>query len=197
MTAPLFLFAPGAGAPSTSSWMTAWTKRLASLGRVVTLDYAYQREGRRAPDPLPRLVATHREALESARAGHDGKIVLIGKSMGSRVGCHVALESAVDGLVCFGYPLKGAGPRAAIRDAVLVELRRPILFVQGTRDTLCPLDLLDTVRHRMTARNELMVVEGGDHSLQATVKALRDAKETQAVVDARILAEVGRFVGAL
>src|SRR5438874_10020923 len=116
---PLFLFAPGAGAPSTSDWMRAWAKRLGSLGRVVAFDYPYRRQGRRAPDRLPVLVAAHRDALHQARADHDGPVFLAGKSMGGRVGCHVALEETVDGVVCFGYPLQGTS--GAVRDEVLKQ----------------------------------------------------------------------------
>jgi len=197
MSKPLILFAPGAGAPSTSPWMTAWKRRLETIGKVVTLDYPYMLEGRRSPDKQPKLIEAHRAALERAHKGHRGRVVLAGKSMGGRIGCHVSLESKVDGLVCLGYPLKGAGARASIRDEVLVALRTPVLFVQGTRDPLCPLDLLATVRPRMSAKNELHVVEGGNHSLEATATALKAAGETQDDVDLRIQEAVRRFIGAL
>ena len=69
--------------------------------------------------------------------------------MGGRVGCHVALVDPVQAVICFGYPLCGAGDRTKLRDQVLLELKVPILFVQGTRDPLCPLELLEDVRKRM------------------------------------------------
>jgi predicted alpha/beta-hydrolase family hydrolase len=109
MARPLIVFAPGAGAPSTSGWMQAWKGRLGTFADVVCLDYPYMVEKRRAPDPLPRLIAAHRAALAVARDGRAGPVFLAGKSMGGRVGCHVSLEEHVDGLVCFGYPLQGAG----------------------------------------------------------------------------------------
>jgi predicted alpha/beta-hydrolase family hydrolase len=193
---PLILFAHGAGAGSGHAWMQGWRVRLETLGKVVLFDYPYMREGRRSPDRLPRLVEAHREELERARRGHTGPVFLMGKSMGSRVGCHLALEERVDGLVCFGYPLVGMGKSAKLRDEVLEALRTPILFVQGTRDKLCPLDLLERVRAGMRAPNELFVVETGDHSLQATKTWLKQAGETQDDVDARILEAVRRFVGA-
>ena len=119
----VILFAHGAGAPSTSTWMLGWKKRLSSIATTTTFDYPYMREGRRAPDPLPKLVAAHREALASALRGKTGPAVLAGKSMGSRVGCHVSLEDpSVKALVCFGYPLASPGKRKAVRDEVLVAL---------------------------------------------------------------------------
>jgi predicted alpha/beta-hydrolase family hydrolase len=190
----VILLAPGAGAPSTSPWMRRWAARLAGLGAVSTLDYPYQAAGRRRPDPLATLVRAHREALARARAGHPGPAVLAGKSMGGRVGCHVALDEPVGALVCLGYPLRGR--TGAVRDEVLVRLRTPILFVQGTRDPLCPLDLLEEVRGRMAAPTALHVVEGGDHSLLATEGALRAAGTTQDALDEAALAAIRAFLAA-
>jgi len=187
----LFLFAPGAGAPSVSGWMRAWKGRLETLGVVRTLDYPYVQEGRRAPDRLPALVAAHRAALVEARRGHAGPVFLIGKSMGGRVGCHVSLEEIVDGVVCLGYPLRS--PTGALRDEVLKAMRTRILFVQGTRDPLCPLDLLAEVRPRMSAPSTLHVVEGGDHSLTVRKRELKSAGLTQDDVDREILRVIASF----
>lgn len=194
MTRPTILFAPGAGAPSSSPWMTAWAGRLAALGTVVRFDYPYALAGRRSPDRLPVLVETHRARLAAARGRRAGPVVLAGKSMGARVGCHVAVEEPVEALVCLGYPLRGA--RGDLRSDVLLALRAPVLFVQGSRDPLCPLDALAAVRSRMEAPTALHVVEGGNHSLQVGARALRAAGETQDEVDARALAAIGAFLRA-
>src|SRR5947199_6852485 len=181
---PLILLAPGAGAPSSHPWMQEWKKRLSGIGAVETFDYDYMREGRKRPDPLSRLIAVHREALAKAREKHIGaKTFLIGKSMGGRVGCHVSLEDKVDGLICLGYPLCAMGDRTKLRDEVLRALTTPILFVQGTRDSLCPLDLLERVRPEMKAPNLLHVVEGGDHSLRMPKRQLQATGDTQEDVD--------------
>lgn len=135
--------------------------------------------------------------LASARKGHRGPVILIGKSMGGRVGCHVALEDRVDGLVCLGYPLKGMGKSGQLRDEVLLALEVPVLFVQGTRDSLCPLDLLSDVRRRMRSRSQLYVVESGNHSLLATKGHLRGSGKSQDDVDGEILATIDAFTRAL
>jgi predicted alpha/beta-hydrolase family hydrolase len=195
---PAFLLAPGAGAPSSHPRMRTFARLLGTIGLVEAFDYSYALEGRKRPDPLPKLVAAHRSALAALRAKHDGPIVLAGKSMGGRVGCHVALVDPVQALICFGYPLCGAGDRSKLRDQVLLELKTPILFVQGTRDPLCPLDLLEDVRKRMGAPSTLHVVDGGDHSLivgKATLKALGSSQEE---VDDGISTAIARFLrGAL
>jgi len=194
MPRPFFLFAPGAGAPSTHPWMQKWKHYLESLGEVVLVDYDYMREGRKRPDPPPQLIAAHRSALAESRAKSSGPIFLIGKSMGGRIGCRVALEEEVAGLICLGYPLCGGGDRTKLRDKVLRELQTPILFVQGTRDPLCPLDLLAEVRSQMKTPNFLHLVENGDHSLRLTKRGLQAAGETQDDVDQRILAAISKFV---
>lgn len=174
--------------------MEAWAGRLGTIGDVVRFDYPYVRAGRPYPDPLPRLVEAHAAALLEARAGRRAPVVLVGKSMGSRVGCHLALEEPVAALVCLGYPLRGA--RGDLRDQVLLALRTPVLFAQGTRDRLCPLDDLEAVRARMAAPSLLHCVEGGDHSLEVGVRALRAAGRTQEHVDAGVLAAIRAFLEA-
>lgn len=190
-----FLFAPGAGAPSSSAWMQSFRKRLCQLGPTQCFDYPYQEAGRRTPDRHPALVAAHRLAFQALRASHAGPIVLVGKSMGGRMGCHLALELGAAGpsaLVCLGYPL--VGQSGALRDAVLVELRTPILFVQGTRDPMCPLPCLAEVRARMLAPNELYVVADGDHSLVVTKGRLKASATSQEEIDAQVVAAIEAFL---
>ena len=195
---PLVLFAPGAGAASSHPWMQKWKERLSEIGNVETFDYDYMRQGRKRPDPLPKLIAEHREALLKARDKHgSATTLLIGKSMGGRVGCHVSLEEKVDSLICFGYPLCAMGDRSKLRDVVLRALTTPILFVQGTRDSLCPLDLLERVRAEMKASSFLHNVEEGDHSLRVAKRQLQKTSKTQEDVDQEILKTIGKFVDQL
>jgi uncharacterized protein len=194
----LILFAAGAGAPSSHPWMQNWKQRLSQVGEVETFDYDYMRAARKRPDPLPQLITAHRKALEAARQTHKSdRTFLIGKSMCGRIGCHVSLEEQIDGVVCLGYPLCAMGDRTKLRDEVLRALTAPILFVQGTRDALCPLDLLERVRAEMKAPNFLHVVEGGDHSLRVPKRQLQAAGETKEDIDHEILNAIARFVDQL
>jgi uncharacterized protein len=178
--------------------MQNWKRRLSEIGDVETLDYAYMREGRKRPDPLPKLIAAHREALNGARKRHPAKpMILIGKSMGGRVGCHLSLEEKVDGLVCLGYPLCAMGDRTKLRDEVLRGLNTPILFVQGSRDPLCPLDLLELVRTEIAPQNVLHIVDGGDHSLRVPKRQLQASGQTQEDIDQQILKAIVGFVDQL
>ena len=117
--------------------------------------------------------------------------------MGGRVGCHVSLEEKIEGLVCLGYPLCAMGDRTKVRDEVLRALTTPILFVQGSRDALCPLDLLERVRPEMKAQNFLHVVADGDHSLRIPKRRLQASGQTQEHVDQQILNAIIGFVDQL
>jgi predicted alpha/beta-hydrolase family hydrolase len=191
---PAFLLAPGAGAPSSHPRMRTFARMLGTIGLVQPFDYPYALEGRSRPDPLPKLIAAHRAALAQLRVKHDGPIVLAGKSMGGRVGCHVALVDPVAAVICFGYPLCAAGDRSKLRDQVLLELEKPTMFVQGARDPLCPLDLLEAVRKRMRAPSTLYVVEGGDHSLMVAKTALKALGSSQEQMDDGMLTAIARFL---
>ncbi|HKO50822.1 MAG TPA: alpha/beta family hydrolase [Polyangiaceae bacterium] len=175
--------------------MQAWAAQLRSLGVVETFDYPYMQGIKRAPDPQPVLIRAHLVAVKEAQARHpEHELILIGKSMGSRIGCHVALEHPVAKLICLGYPLVAAGDSGKVRDQVLLELATPVLFVQGTRDPLCPLEHLSQVRQKMHAPSKLFVVDAGDHSLQVSKTQLKQSGEDQAAVDARILHVIAHFV---
>lgn len=188
---PDIIMAHGAGAGSAHPWMQGWKARMASVGRLHTFDYLYMAQGRKAPDRLPKLIARHREVVESVSG--QGPVVLWGKSMGSRVGCHLSLELQVDALICMGYPL-GRNPEK-LRDQVLIDLKTPVLFVQGTRDPLCSLEQLAVVREKMTAPNHLYVVEDGNHSLEVAKRTLKATQTTQADQDAQIMSAITAFLG--
>jgi uncharacterized protein len=178
--------------------MQNWKERLSVIGTVETFDYNYMRDGRKRPDPLPQLIAAHRKALSRARERYQPAItILVGKSMGGRVGCHLSLEEKVEGLVCLGYPLCAMGDRTKLRDQVLRALTTPILFVQGTRDSLCPLDLLERVRSEMKAPNFLHLVEGGDHSLRVPKRLLQASGQRQEDIDQQIFWAIAEFVDGL
>jgi predicted alpha/beta-hydrolase family hydrolase len=160
-----FLLAHGAGASSRSDWIQLYASLLENFGPVHTFDYQYMSQGKRRPDPLPLLLNCHREELAQGRAQYGDRVVLAGKSMGGRVGCHLATTENVRGVICFGYPLKPVG-NGPLRDQALIDVPVPLCLLQGTRDKLCPLDLLDGVLARRKSPTTLHVVPTGDHSLQ-------------------------------
>lgn len=189
-----FLFAHGAGAPKSSAWMLKYFDLLTQIAPVRSFNYDYMELGKKRPDPLPRLIEAHRKALKAGQADLGPNAILIGKSMGGRVGCHLALEENVSKVVCLGYPLRSMGKVPKLRDEVLLQMSCPALFVQGTRDNLCPLETLREVLKRRAAKSELFVVESGNHSLQPTKTYLKQTGKSETELEADILQAIGHFV---
>ncbi|EPS62430.1 hypothetical protein M569_12359, partial [Genlisea aurea] len=176
---PVVVFAHGAGASSSSDWMIRWKDLLAkklNAVEVVTFDYPYisGTAKRRAPPKAESLVDFHCDIARKASEKYPGHpLVLAGKSMGSRISCMVSgrEDISASAVVCLGYPLKGIN--GSMRDETLVQLTVPVIFVQGSRDGLCPLEKLEMVRSRMSCSNGVHVVEGGDHSFKIGTKHLQ------------------------
>ncbi|KAJ7548344.1 hypothetical protein O6H91_07G008000 [Diphasiastrum complanatum] len=124
-------------APSSSDWMLRWKELLASATNAVevaTFDYPFLSGGKKkAPPKAEKLVDFHFQEIKKSVSRHSGHpLVFVGKSMGSRVGCMVAKIQEIKpvGIVCLGYPLKGAN--GALRDETLLKLSVPVIFVQIT-----------------------------------------------------------------
>jgi uncharacterized protein len=221
MAQRLILLAHGAGSASDHPWMDKWAKMLEPLGRVVRFDYPYARRNKEIkaeeekeaeelkatndrprrrprfpPDPMKALVAAHKDAIgDTAQNGE--KIVLIGKSMGGRIGCHVSLEEGVqvEAIVCLGYPLQAQGRKVRGKhDGVLRELKTPVMFVQGTRDRMCPIRSLDEIRQDIEVPNYIHVVEGGDHSLIVRKTQLDEMGRKQEELDQAALDAIKAFL---
>ena len=196
-SSPWFLFAHGAGASSSSTWMMRYAALLETVAPVITFDYLYIRRGHKRPDTLSALIACHAEALDEGRAKYGGTPILVGKSMGGRIGCHLALIRPVGAVICLGYPLLGQGQANQRRDQVLLELNTPALFVQGTRDKLCPIEELNKVLAARTARSVLHIVESGDHSLTPTKRYLKEKQLSEDNIERTTVSVIDRFLKSL
>ena len=178
--------------------MTSWAKRLQELGRVHRFDYPYMKsQKRRPPDRLPKLIEAHHAELRALQQDHSGAIYLVGKSMGSRVGCHLSLEVPVTGVLCFGYPLQSAGRKKTLRDAVLRQLSCPTLLIQGTRDPLCPLPTLEALLPELPKCVEHYIVPGGDHGLILRKMDEKSLGYDQERSDLMILEQIKKFTKLL
>jgi len=166
------ILAHGAGAGQRSAFIIAFARGLAALGiDVVTFDFPYMAAGRRIPDRAGALEAHYRGVIEGARAelaAARHHLFIGGKSMGGRIATQVAADPdlPVAGLVLLGYPLHPPGRPQQLRAAHLPSIRRPMLFVQGSRDTFGTPDELTPVLGGLTPPPVLHVVDGGDHSLK-------------------------------
>lgn len=179
------LLAHGAGLPMMAPFMQAVADGLCARGfGVLRFNYPYAermaREGRRrAPDTAARLEACHTSALEELRRRAPGRRwLLAGKSMGGRIGTHLAAKGEdCAGLVLFGYPLHPPRRLDKQRHEHFPAIVQPTLFLQGTRDALCDLDALTRALERFGGASTVHVVDGGDHSFSVPKRSGRTSAE--------------------
>jgi len=162
-----FLLAHGAGAGQRHPYMVGLAERLTDRGLpVVTFDFPYTERGGRVPDPAPILEACLAAVYAAARARRPVPLLAGGKSMGGRIASQAAAGGAIDppGLVFLGYPLHPPGKPAQRRDKHLPAVKRPMLFVHGTRDPFATPDEIAPLVPKLAAGTRLLPIEGGDHS---------------------------------
>ena len=162
----------GAGAGQTTGFMTSFAVGLSARGiETITFNFLYSEQGHRLPDPNDRLEACWRAVIEAVRAGmksHDNALAIGGKSMGGRIASQVAAAGIGElaGLVFLGYPLHPPGRSDRLRAKHLPDIKVPMLFVQGSRDTFGTPEELRPIMTSLEPPAGLYVVDGGDHSLK-------------------------------
>ena len=188
----------GAGANQSSGFMRLFANGLAERGLdVMTFNFVYSERGRGGPDPKAKLEACYKKVIEAA-AQHKklkgNKIAVGGKSMGGRIGSQVAAadSSKISSLVFLGYPLHPPGHLEKMRDAHLPEIKKPMLFLQGSRDTFGTTEELRAVIKKHKLRADLYEIAGGDHSF----KVPKSAGLTQDEVYESAMDEIARWVPA-
>jgi predicted alpha/beta-hydrolase family hydrolase len=177
-----YVFAHGAGAGMTHASMEAIAIGLAARG-IATLRYQfpYMEKGSKRPDPPATAHATVRAAVaEAARQCPDLPLFAGGKSFGGRMTSQAqAIEplAGVRGLVFFAFPLHPAGKPSSARATHLAEIKIPMLFLQGTRDALAELKLLEPVIKQLESMATLHLVKEADHSFHVLARSGRNDRE--------------------
>jgi predicted alpha/beta-hydrolase family hydrolase len=167
----------GAGAGQRSAFMVDFAQALAALGfDVITFNFLYTEQGRKIPDRAPALEACYRSVI-AASAAHLASarraLFIGGKSMGGRIATQVAAADPalpLAGLVLLGYPLHPPGKPDQRRDKHLPSIRRPMLFVQGTRDAFGTPDELAPILRELQPAPLLHAIAQGDHSFKLSRK---------------------------
>lgn len=187
----------GAGGDMHHPLLETVAAELASRGcAVLRFNFLYKDLGRKAPDRMPKLERAFRGAIGAMRELQPRRLVLGGKSMGGRVASLVAAGGEpCEGLVYLGYPLHPPRQPEKMRDEHLAAIQAPMLFLQGTRDPLCDLDLLRPVLARIGDRASLHVVEGGDHSFDVPKSAGRSVESVHAEIALAIDGWLGGLAG--
>jgi len=178
----LLLLAHGAGAGIRHRFFASLVPLLGARG-IATLRYQfpYMESGRRRPDPPAVAQRAVRDAVVAA-AAHAADLPLLagGKSFGGRMTSQAQAENplpGVRGLVFLGFPLHAAGKPDRRRADHLARIAIPMLFAQGTRDTLADLDHLHPVVAELGTRATLSIIDGGDHSFAVPKSARRTPED--------------------
>ncbi len=175
---PLVVLAHGAGAGMDHPFMTSMQERLCQRGvAVVLFNFPYKERGGKAPDSRKVLEQCYLSVVEQVRADKrldPGRLVIGGKSMGGRIATQIVAGGCrVEAVVLLGYPLHPPGKPEKMRSAHLPEVAAPMLFFQGTRDSLCDLDKLRPVLGGLCDVT-LHVIDDGDHSFKVLKRTGRD-----------------------
>ena len=194
-----YVLAHGAGAGMRHASMEAITAGLAERG-IATLRYQfpYMEKGSKRPDPPPIAQATVRAAVaEAAKACPGLPLFAGGKSFGGRMTSQAQAKTPLDGvkgLAFFGFPLHPAGKPSADRAKHLADVKIPMLFLQGTRDALAELNLLQLVVKDLGSRATLHLADGADHSFHVLKSSGRNDREVLAEILDAFVAWVDQVV---
>lgn len=177
-----YVLAHGAGAGMRHASMEAIAMGLAERG-IATLRYQfpYMEKGRKRPDPPALAQATVRAAVAEAAVVCAGLPLLAGgKSFGGRMTSQAQAKAPLEGvrgLAFFGFPLHPAGKPSAERADHLAQVKMPMLFLQGTRDALAELRLLEPLVKGLGRKATLHLVEGADHSFHVLKSSGRNDRD--------------------
>ncbi len=177
-----FVFAHGAGAGMTHPFMEAVANGLCERG-VATLRYQfpYMEKGSKRPDPPAIAQGAVRAAVaEAVRCCPGLSLIAGGKSFGGRMTSQAQAAASLEGvrgLAFLGFPLHPAGKPSGDRAKHLAEVHIPMLFMQGTRDSLAEVALLEPVVERLGPSATLHLVDGADHSFHVLARSGRNDRD--------------------
>lgn len=166
----IITLAHGAGAGMNHPFMTSLANELAELNfATLRFNFAYMEQKKKRPD-VPAVAHKAVEAALNKANELFPKIPLFvsGKSFGGRMSSQylsIHKPSVVKGIVFFGFPLHPAGSPSIERAEHLKEVNVPMLFLQGTRDTLAEWSLIEKVTLDLPLAT-LIKMEGADHSFK-------------------------------
>ena len=185
-----YVLAHGAGAGMNHRFLAAVAAELSQRG-IATLRYQfpYMEHGAKRPDPPHLAHATVRAAVAAAQQAMPGVALIAGgKSFGGRMTSQAQAKAplqGVRGLAFLGFPLHPAGKPSRDRAEHLFDVHTPMLFLQGTRDTLAMLDQLEPVCAALGPRATLKLFADADHSFHVPARTGRnDAQVLGDVLDA-------------
>ncbi len=192
------IIAHGAGKDMASDFICRLHQGIAEQ-RILTVkfNFPYMEQGRKAPDRATVLESTWNAVIDRVLedTGLDRKkLFLSGKSMGGRYATMIAAKpQEVGGIILYGYPLHAPGKTDKPRFEHLKNITAPMLFFQGTRDSLCKLEVLEPILSDLNPSPRLHIIEGGDHSF----KVLKKLKRSEDEVFTELISESSQWINSL
>jgi predicted alpha/beta-hydrolase family hydrolase len=180
-----YVFAHGAGAGMAHASMQTIAEGLAERG-IATLRYQFpymEKDSKRPDSPVVAHAAVRAAVAEAARNCTGLPLIAGGKSFGGRMTSQAqALDAlpGVRGLAFFAFPLHPAGKPSSDRAKHLADVAIPMLFLQGTRDALAELSLLEPVVKGLGKLATLHLVNEADHSFHVLARSGRNDREVMA-----------------
>ena len=185
-----YVLAHGAGAGMTHPFLAAVANGLAARG-IATLRYQfpYMEQGSKRPDtPKVAQAAVRAAVTEASRLLPGLALFAGGKSFGGRMTSQAQAAQplpVVRGLVFVGFPLHPPGQPSTARSEHLLDVRTPMLFLQGTRDEFAELELLRAVTAQLGSRATLKLFEEANHSFHVPARSGRkDSEIMESLLDA-------------
>lgn len=185
-----FVFAHGAGAGMAHSFMATFAGGLCERGIAsLRFQFPYMEKGSKRPDaPAVAQAAVRAAVTEAGRIFPRFPLIAGGKSFGGRMTSQAQAASplpGVRGIAFVGFPLHPAGKPSTDRADHLAGIDIPMLFLQGTRDTLAEAALIGPVVQHLGPRATLHPVEGADHSFHVLARSGRnDGEVMNEMIDA-------------
>ncbi len=167
----IVLIAPGAGKDMHSDFISSLHEGIAGHNiMTVKFNFPYLEQGRAAPNTPTVLEDTWLAIIEAVMAQTGmprEKIFLSGKSMGGRYATLLAAKvDGFAGIILYGYPLHAPGRKHKHRSEDLKSVHSPMLFFQGSRDSLCDLEVFKPILEQLNPQPDLHIIEGADHSFK-------------------------------
>jgi uncharacterized protein len=192
-----FVMGHGAGAGMRQAWLQSIAAQLAALGiESLRYQFPYMERGSKRPDPPALCHATVRAAIAEATRRTDVPLIAGGRSFGGRMTSQAQAKSplpGVRGLVFLAFPLHPAKSPSDERAEHLADVRVPMLFLQGTRDELAELGLLQPLVAHLGERTTLKLFDGADHSFHVPARSGRTDAEVMTEIAAAIVEWVARL----
>ncbi len=193
MARPTLLLYPGAGSSREHASLVRVEHELGSAVDVQRHDFPYRREGRKAPDRAPKLMASIRDDL-AAISRRRGPVVMGGRSMGGRMTTMVAADvdgvgpvARLAGLILISYPLHPPGKPDTLRVEHLPAIEVPCLFISGTNDPFGSPEELERWIATIPAPVTQLWIERKGH----------DLKGADATIAEAVASFVGRVTGSV